>query len=148
MVIQQTKMGKSFLYRHYFGKMSAKTAFIFMLSNVLSEGHIEDIKTEFIKGKYVSTSHTTLQSYSKIECVKKCYEEGKKGNCNVAGYDKSTKSCHLSLDMDTDVVDAAVEASGVYIFPQGVFIFNPFEKNISVSIMIHFLNEVLLTLLL
>ena len=99
--------------------MTAKTAFVFMLSNVLSEGHIEDIKTEFVKGKLVSTSHTTLQPYSKIECVKKCYEEGKKGNCNVAGYDKSTKSCHLSLDKDTDVVDVAAEAAGVYIFPQG-----------------------------
>jgi len=99
--------------------MTAKTAFVLMLSIVLSKGHIEDIKTEFVKGKLVSTSHTTLQPYSKIECVKKCYDEGKKDNCNVAGYDKSTKSCHLSLDMDTDVVDAASETAGVYIFPQG-----------------------------
>jgi len=99
--------------------MTATIAVLFMLSIVLCEGHIEDVQTEFIKGKAVSTSHTTVQPYSKIECVKKCYEEGKKDRCNVAGYDKTTNSCHLSLDKDTDIVDAAAQAAGVYIFPQG-----------------------------
>jgi len=101
--------------------MTATIAVLFMLSIVLCEGHIEDVQTEFLKGKALSSSHTTLQPYSKIECVKKCYEEGRKDRCNVAGYDKTTKSCHLSLDKDTDIVDATAEAAGVYIFPQGIY---------------------------
>ena len=85
-----------------------------------SKAHIQDITTPFVQGKTVATSYATIQPYSKVQCAKKCYEEGRKGKCNVAGYNRETKSCQLSEDMEPDVLDAIDEAAGVYIFPQGI----------------------------
>ena len=48
----------------------------------------------------------------------KCFEEGKKGACSVAGYNKATKVCYLSTDSEDEVVDVADELSGVFILPQ------------------------------
>ena len=92
---------------------------LFLLSTVaLSVANIQDILTAFTKGKAVATSHTSLHQYSKIQCVKKCFEEGKKGACSVAGYNKATKVCYLSTDSEDDVVNVADELSGVFIVPQ------------------------------
>jgi len=73
----------------------------------------------FAKGKAVSTSHTTLQPYSKIQCAEKCYEEGQNGRCSIAGYNKALKACYLSLDSVQDLVNVADEMSGVFYMNGG-----------------------------
>jgi len=94
-------------------------ALIIHLSMVaLSSANIQDISAAFIRGKTVATSHTSLQKYSKAQCVKKCFEEGKKGACSVAGYNKATKVCYLSTDTEADVLDVADELSGVFVVSQ------------------------------
>ena len=71
-------------------------------------------ETMFVDKKSVKTSHTTLENYSKIKCVRKCHEESTKGLCSVAGYNKATKTCHLSIDNHHDVLDVCDEMSGVF----------------------------------
>jgi len=98
---------------------SAKTRLILVLISlvVLSSANTQEIYTTFIERKAVATSHTSLQQYSKIQCVKKCFEEGRKGACSVAGYNRATKVCYLSTDSQDEVVDVADELSGVFIIP-------------------------------
>ena len=73
----------------------------------------------FTKGKAVSTSHTTFQPYSIIQCAVKCFEEGRNGNCSIAGYDNALNACYLSVDAVGDVVDIADEMSGVVYMTNG-----------------------------
>jgi len=75
--------------------------------------------TRFENRKCVGTSRMTLQQYSKIKCVQKCHEENIKGLCNVAGYNKATKTCYLSMDNHQDVLDVDDEMSGVYFMEKG-----------------------------
>jgi len=91
---------------------------ILLSTFALSSANIQDILKAFATGKAVATSHTSLQQSSKIQCVKKCFEEGRKGACNVAGYNKATKVCYLSTDREDEVVDVADELSGVFFVPQ------------------------------
>jgi len=74
---------------------------------------------KFTKGKAVATSHTTIQPYSKIQCAVKCFEEERKGNCSIAGYDNVLQACYLSTDAVGDVVDVADEMSGVVYMEDG-----------------------------
>jgi len=114
-------IAKTLIYAQFFSRMTLSVTMLYLVTIALSDGQIQDITTEFEAGKAVATSHTTIQPYSKIQCVKKCYEEGKKDRCNVAGYNKETKSCHLSVDMRHEVLDVADAGAGVYIFPKGWF---------------------------
>jgi len=68
-----------------------------------------------VKGKTVATSYLTSQSLSKIRCVEKSYKEGKQGKCIVAGYNKASKICRLSMDSVEDLLDIANDSSGVFI---------------------------------
>ena len=73
----------------------------------------------FVNKKCVGSSRMTLYHYSKIKCVQKCHEESTKGLCNVAGYNKATKTCYLSMDSHQDVSDVNDELSGVYFMEKG-----------------------------
>jgi len=96
-----------------------KRILIILLSTlVLSSANKQEIYAKFTKGKAVATSHTSLQQCSQIQCVRKCFEEGKTGACSVAGYNKARKVCYLSTDSEDEVVDVADELSGVFILPQ------------------------------
>jgi len=75
--------------------------------------------TRFVERKCVGSSRMTLQHFSKIKCVQKCHEESTKGLCNVAGYDKATKTCYLSMDSHQDVLDVVDDMSGVYFMEKG-----------------------------
>ena len=85
---------------------------------------ILETDTRFENRKCVGSSHKTLQHYSKIKCVQKCHEENTKGLCNVAGYDKATKTCYLSMDSYQDVLDVNDESFGVYFIEKGRLHFN------------------------
>jgi len=78
----------------------------------------------FTKGKVVSDSHTTIQPYSKIQCAVKCFEEGRNGRCNVAGYNIALKACFLSDGTPQDVFDVANDTLGVFYMNDGELITN------------------------
>jgi len=83
------------------------------------EAVIMEKDTQFVSRKCVATSRITLQQYSKIKCVQKCHEERTKGLCNVARYDKKTKTCYLSMDSPQDVLDVDDEMAGVFFMEKG-----------------------------
>jgi len=81
---------------------------------------IQSTQTTFTKGKMVATSHTTIQPFSKIQCVEKCHEESKTNSCSIAGYDKALKACYLSVDNQENVISVANDNVGVFFFQQGM----------------------------
>ena len=82
---------------------------------------IQSVKTKFTEGKKPSTSHTTLQRTSKIQCVERCSKEQQTGACTLAGYNKATRTCYLSVDDPQDVLDTTDEMLGVFFFGPGRF---------------------------
>jgi len=95
---------------------------VIMCALVLTEALIQDTTKEYLKGKWIATSHTTLHQYSKVQCVRRCYEESRHGRCTVAGYDKPTKTCYLSVDSQQDLLHVADEALGVVLVNLGTII--------------------------
>ena len=92
-----------------------KIAVIVYISFEQSCATIQDLSTQFTAGKRVATSHTTIASVSKIQCVEQCIRAGKKNNmCDIAGYNKNTRSCQLSLDQYQDVVTVGDDSFGVF----------------------------------
>ena len=82
---------------------------------------IQVLSTQFTAGKRVATSHTTITSVSKIQCVEKCIRADRENNmCNSAGYNKNTRSCQLSLDQQQDVVNDTDPSFGVFFMNPGI----------------------------
>jgi len=77
----------------------------------------------FSVGKKVNTSYKTFQSYSKIQCTVKCWDEKRQNRCSVAEYNTATQSCYLSKDSQQDLLDTDDETCGVFLYanPQGMF---------------------------
>ena len=98
--------------------MSAFIWLVLLSVVVVATAAIDTVATTFTNGKFVATSHTTLQPFSKIQCVEKCHQEERKGMCSLAAYNKATKTCYLSTDSQQDVVDVSDESVGVF-FLQG-----------------------------
>lgn len=67
----------------------------------------------------------TLQSYSDINCVRKCFVEKRQNRCSIAGYDKATQTCFLSNDGQHELLDADEEFC-VFLYSQqdGKFRYN------------------------
>jgi len=89
---------------------------ILLVSIILCSATIQSVTTRFTEKKKVATSHTTLQNFSKIKCVERCNKENRNGRCTLAGYNKATKTCFLSVDDPQDALDATDEMSGVFFY--------------------------------
>jgi len=100
----------------YFTTM-ATFVVVILVAVSLSYAEIADYKANFVKGKTVATSYLTVERYSKVQCVEKCYREGMEGRCSIAEYSKATRSCKLSMDSQYDVLDTSDDSSGVLIYP-------------------------------
>jgi len=88
---------------------------------------VQSVTTKFTEGKILSTSYTTLLKISKIQCVERCNKEKKTNGCTLAGYNKATRSCYLSVDGPQDVLDTTDEMHGVFFYEPdqtGIFIIN------------------------
>jgi len=90
----------------------------FSLTISLCAATSQEIRTRFVTGKFVTTSHTTLQPYSQIQCVDRCFREARNGRCSVAGYNKTAQYCYLSIDSQQDLVDNADLSVGVFYVHQ------------------------------
>jgi len=105
-------------------RCAIKIALIACISFVQSYATIQELATQFTAGKRVATSHTTIASVSKIQCVEKCIRADRDSNtCNAAGYNKNTRSCQLSLDQQQDVVNDTDPSFGVFFMNSGTFVF-------------------------
>jgi len=93
-----------------------KTLIILCVAIYVCDANIQSVMIMFTEKKCVATSHTTLQKISKIKCVEKCNQERQKGRCTVAGYNKATKTCYLSVEDPQDVLDTTDEMTGVFFY--------------------------------
>ena len=89
------------------------TVFLWTCSQCMAAVHTA--QTNFTTGRRVATSYMTLQSYSKIQCLKKCFDEKRHNRCSMAGYDLATRTCFLSNDAEQDLLDAD-ENVGVFFY--------------------------------
>ena len=93
-----------------------RTLIVLLVTLSLCNASIQSVMTMFTEKKCVATSHTTLQKISKIKCVEKCNQERQYGRCTIAGYNKATKTCYLSVDDPKNVLDTTDEMSGVFFY--------------------------------
>jgi len=96
-----------------------KTSIVFLLTIVLCYATIRSVTTHFIERKRVASSHTTLK-ISEIQCVRKCSKERQNGMCTIAGYNKATQTCFLSVDDPLDVLDTTDEMAGVFFYDRNL----------------------------
>jgi len=97
----------------------ALSFFVLIICEAMCGALLIEKDTQFENRKCVGTIRLTLQHYSKIKCVQKCHEESTKGLCNVAGYNKATRTCYLSMDSHQDILDVDDEMVGVYFMDKG-----------------------------
>lgn len=119
---QRFKKNKKMLFVFVSVESVATAAIFFLWTCSLSEADIQTAQTNLIRSKKVATSYMTLQSYSKIKCVDKCLDEKRQNRCNVAGYNKATRTCFLSNDSQQDLLDAYKDF-GVILFSQSAGMF-------------------------
>ena len=103
----------------YFTSMTTFTVVI-LVSVSQCTADIQELRASWMARKTVPTSYLTLERYSKIRCAERCYADGKQGKCKIAAFNKSTKTCRLSMGSQPDVMDISDDSSGVYILPQGI----------------------------
>ena len=99
-------------------KTIAAFVVVFLAVVAQSRADFQEFRTLFLTRKKVATTYSTVKSFSRMRCVEKCYDEKKQGRCNIAGYNKATETCSLSMDSEQNVVDTIDDSSGVFIFQQ------------------------------
>ena len=112
-------------------KVITSAAFVFLLAFYLCDASFHTTVTKFTKGKQVATNYMTLQSYSDINCVRKCFEEKKDNRCSFAGYNVATNNCYLSNDIPQFLIDTADEDYGVFFYVDGM---------LQINVVIHHIN--------
>jgi len=91
----------------------------FIAAVAFAVGNVQDIQTNFEQCKAVPSSYSTITSISRVQCVKKCFEESRNNRCNIAEYNKATRSCKLSWGRQEDLLTVADDNAGVYLLPEG-----------------------------
>jgi len=102
----------------FFTKHAATVAVVILMTIVLCSADIQEVRTEFVKNKVLSTSYATTQHISKLNCVQWCSRDRQMGKCKIAGYNKYAKTCSLSMDNPEDLINVADEMTGVYVIEQ------------------------------
>ena len=105
-------------------KNFATVALVFLCASSMCMATVNTTSTTLTKGKMVPTSYMTLQAFSDMNCVRKCFLEKMQNRCSVAGYDKSTQTCFLSNDGPQDLLATADEDVGVFFYSGSEGLFN------------------------
>ena len=95
---------------------SVGPSFIFLVTIAISTATIHHVGTRFTEKKRVVTNHTTLHNISDILCVRKCLNERQNGMCTLAGYNKATQTCYLSVDDPHYALNSPDEMAGVFFY--------------------------------
>ena len=99
------------------------TSIFLFVAISLCNATILSVKTKFTQNKIVKTSHTTLQNITTIRCVQICFKRRQTGGCTLAGYNKTTRTCFLSVGGPHDVLDTTDAMNGVFFYepePTGI----------------------------
>lgn len=100
------------------------SATLLVITVALTRATIKEVQATFVAQRQVTNSHAVLPKYSKSQCMRTCFTEGQKDRCNVAGYNKATKTCYLSMDDPQDVASVDDENIGVFYLreAQGIYL--------------------------
>ena len=102
----------------FYNEKAATGAVVFLMTIGLCSADIQEVRTQFITNKVLSTSYANKQQISKLNCVQWCSRDRQMGKCKTAGYNKYSKSCSLSMDNPEDALDVADEMAGVFVMEQ------------------------------
>ena len=103
----------------YYTEKAATFAIVFLMTIALCSTTIQDVKTQFLKNKLLSTSYMTKHPISQLHCVEWCSRERTMGKCKIAGYHKSSKTCKLSMDYPHTLLNVVDEKTGVFLMEEG-----------------------------
>jgi len=103
----------------FYTKKAVTVAVVILMTIALCSTNIQEVRTQFVKNKFLSTIYATRQSISQLQCVQWCSTERKSGKCKIAGYNKYSKACSLSMDYQHNLLDVADETTGVFLMEEG-----------------------------
>jgi len=103
----------------YYTEKAATVAVVFLMTIALCSTTVQEVRTQFVKNKLLSTIYATKQPMSQLYCVEWCSRERQSGKCTIAGYNKSSKTCKLSMDYQHNLLDVADETTGVFLMEEG-----------------------------
>jgi len=103
---------------YYTGK-AATLAIVFLITIALCSSDLQEVRTQFVKNKIISSNYATKQPISKLHCVEWCSREGQAGKCKTAGYKTHAKVCSLSTDYQHTLLDVANETNDVFLMEEG-----------------------------
>jgi len=106
----------------FYTEKSTIVAIAFLITLGVCSANIQEVRTQFVTNKLLSTSYDTRQPISGINCVQWCFEERQTGKCKTAGYNRYAKSCSLSMDNPNDLLDVVDAMTGVFFI--GDYLFN------------------------
>jgi len=99
----------------YYTEKAVTVAVVFLMTIAFCSTTIQEVRTQFVKNKFLATSYATKQPISQLHCVQWCSRDRQMGKCKIAGYNKYAKACRLSMDNAQNVMDVSDEMSGVYV---------------------------------
>jgi len=99
----------------FYIKIAATVAAVILMTIALCSADIQEVRTQFLQNKFLSTSYATKKPISKLHCVQWCSRDRQMGKCKIAGYNKYAKECKLSMDNTQDLMDVSDEVSGVFV---------------------------------
>jgi len=108
---------------------TVKSSCILLITISACMATFRSVETSFTEKKMVTTSHKTLKPFSIIQCVDLCYKEKEKGMCTMAGYNKTSETCYLSIDDPRNAVDTTDKMSGLFFYMyEGILYLKQFNK--------------------
>jgi len=106
----------------FYTEKVANVAIVFLITIGFCSANIQEVRTQFVTNKLLSTSYATRQPISGINCVQWCFEDRQTVKCKTAGYNKYAKSCSQSMDNPNDRLDVVDAMTGVFFI--GDYLFN------------------------
>jgi len=102
----------------FYTTKAATVAVVTLVTIALCSADIQEVRTQFVKNKVLSTSYATKHNISKLNCVQWCFRDRQMGKCKIAGYNKYAKTCSLSMDNPENLMNVVDEMTGVYVMEQ------------------------------
>jgi len=100
----------------YYTEKAATVAIVFLMTIAICSTTIQEVKTNFVQNKLLSTSYATKQPSSQLYCVQLCSRDKQFGKCRIAGYNKSSKECKLSMDYPHTLLNVDDARNGVFFY--------------------------------
>ena len=102
----------------FYTKKVVTVAVVILMTIALCSANKQDVRMQFVKKKVLHTTYATKETNSELNCARWCLKDKQLGKCKMAGYNKYSKSCSLSMDNPADALDVNDEMSGIYSMEQ------------------------------